>query len=468
MSRDANSIPAFLHTTAMLRSTNRFLYLLVSSCFFLVISCAGHNIRSYTNDQYYIPIYQCVDSPQGESPEFFEQSIPDSNILLNSVITFYKSYQTKVLFKKTNNFFISDKIIAFLSNNNIFVNSKRCNNILLNEKYEKIYIDHHYMALESIDKVDIFSLRECGQFFSYRKKLSNIYFKWPLIVFYEGKQFKIHKIGYNEEYSSEKLESDILHLYIYNIYLCIINTKGELLIIDTESNSNIKTLFLNSDLKSVGSYKNFIYGISSDNIFKIWQLKSDNTSNIKINLHREIQLKNDDCILSKNSPATLCNNELLTYKKHIILENDYDSFGIIGDYLIGQINNDLHITYIDKKRFEKKMQLGKKTFKTCFFDNNIYFDDLDGFIKKINIQNNNLKIVEEYPEICDAIPTYQHGAFHVDNISITNYEENSSNDKKASTNTSLSIPVSEIVNMSNGYIMLKRKINDKIYYYFEK
>ncbi len=211
--------------------------------------------------------------PKSDSPKLFSQKIPDSKLILDSLICFQKKRALITLAKNVIDFSYdnSTDTLFILFKNKIETSKKFCPEILLEKIIPiKIIAEKGKIAIEGIQKINIYSLNLCGKIYTFKKSKPGFNFNGDFYVFYDDKNFIVYK-----------LNSDIPYLFGKIPTIKCVKFKGNILYVIGDKSKII------ADLKN----KKFIKNNTTINC----------SSNSSLNLKDiTIFLKNNNLYVRKN------------------------------------------------------------------------------------------------------------------------------------------------------------------------
>ncbi len=370
------------------------------------------------------------------APEQFEKSFPSSGLILSGITYFKKVYPSVVIATNVKDFSF-DKYLVFLKGKALYISKNYCSKISLKDEFSRVYEQDMFVIAENKSKASLFNTELCGRIKSFKFK-GDLYFHYPYLCFIYGKKFTVERIGSSGVFLSGGLTSLILTAGFYKNYLLLFDSIGRLVFIDLKD-KRFKGVFRLKRLKNPKINHCFLYGFSN-NRFLSYRI---GPNKVKPAFNRVISFP---CVTAGNYPAVLCKGVLYFDNKTIVLGKMFDKFFIKKPFLIGEKNGEVLLVDVAKKRFLKGFILKKPSFLACIDNGSLYFNDLDGKIKKLD--NKTLRLVKSFPDNCTVKLLFKDGNFERDGKIFYHF--------------------AKLIASKNGFEMLKRRIGNTIYYFFEQ
>ncbi len=382
-----------------------------------------------------------------ETPDdFIKKEIPDSKLLLNSVVKFSYEHPEKLIEEDVKDFSVYKDKLVFLKNSNIFIPGDKCNNILLDKNYTNIQYVYPYVLAYNNDFFEVFDVNLCG---SILKKIGQFQFIKlipPYIYFYYDKNLNSINFLTGKKIFDKNFENHLMFIGGSKNFVFTVDSVGSFILFDVIEKEPIFKDELDENIVKWNSVGFDFYGINDKNELTIYNLEWKNN---EFHLNKIIVARNgidSDCVLSSNSFCANCNNQLIgknTYR----INRDFEKFYKYVNYLYGMINKDIYIVDISKSVYVKSVDLTKIEPCFCVKNDILYFNDLDGNTKSYDFDSNMLEVAE-IPDNCTLKPVVEH--------QIVKYSDN------------MTYMFAEEIKSASGYSLFKRQINDDVYFYYEK
>ncbi|KAA0258655.1 hypothetical protein FHQ18_05725 [Deferribacter autotrophicus] len=406
---------------------------------FVLISCVQkENTIRLLRDKPVKTVF--IEDIKEDSPTEFEKALPKSTIIKNSIVVFKKVYPKKLL---ANNVVDFDKGVILTDNFLINLNGINCKMFSLpDERIAHIYVSNRIVMLKGEKNFYFLDLDKCGQIAKMKAEQvigfdgTNLYFQKNNTLLKKNiftkavvKLFDVNEIV-------ERIENVDSYLFVLtkqgNLFVKIKNNGSY---VDIAKFTKVNDFNLQKSPEGIQLY------FKSDNKFFTFNLGRQG-----VNKTVEKVINGETIYLVKGKIGYFEDKFLFINDKKFLLDDNYERLIFYNGTLYGILKNALYEIDISKRIYRKSLILAPLKIKGCLADGKIYIKDLDGIIRALDMTADIYKIVDEIPENCEDLP-YRCGKF------ILNAGE---------------IVFAKMVNNDKNYLMLKRKIGDDIYYFFEK
>ena len=403
-----------------------FLLIFITACASLTVKQDTYETIHFKNKNIFTILNQKLTVE--DSPEIFENSIPDSQLILNSITLFQKKYKKLLISDNVTDFTVGNNEIIILKKDKVRLINNKCNSFLIEP--ENFYPEHvvysdNLIALTGKRIIKIFNLSLCGEILTLNRKWKHFLFNSKYYFFSNGKNFEIFKYGDFIPVMRGTFANRFIAGNITNNNIKILDSKGQILFF------NLEKLNLDKVIKTGYSAENGV-------VFNRYFIFSHNENSLFFQ-GKKFPVNTKHIIFSKNSPSVFNSGKffLLQQKKTIPYNDNISSFAIKNNLIFFQKKHSLYVMGT-KKRFVKTI-LFKKPFILCSCDNSsLGFTDFNGIKKRILLNKKNCKDCK-----------YNHGKFL---------------NKQGKTLYNFSMKISTKKNIT----MYKRIVGENIYYYFEK
>ena len=391
-----------------------------------------------------------------KDPAQFEKNMPISNLILNSTIIFDKDYLKITLFDGIKDFIIKNDDIIVLKANNAVASIETCPYLELEAIAEEAHLSEQYLVINYPDCFFIYDLENCEGI----KKIPNnkrekITFTYPYYVLYDNRSFKLFSIHSEDPVLTGTFLNDIISLYIRDNFILVIDTVSQLTFIDIDEKMFRNIVKLNDSFQIAKLVDNTIYGITKDNVFAVVKFDEIDEGNYNVHHLLERSLKTfESCIIGEQLPSALCDGMLIVANNTININQQFAKFYEKDNIIYGLYGDSIMAYLIDKKYYSKKIVFNKSMFKPCLYEGSLHFLDIDNKIKKMEInlsisEKTLLTIVDKMPDKCDNSTVYYKEGYFIN---------------KGEPLLMIAKPVA----IGETHIMVKRKIDETIYYFFEE
>ncbi|MGA1846190.1 hypothetical protein [Deferribacter abyssi] len=375
-----------------------------------------------------------------DSPTLFEKTFPKSSLLKKSVVVFKKTYPEKLLAVGVIDFdrgiILTDKFLINLDN----INS--CGIFSLpNDQIDQIYSGNRIIMLKGKKNFYFLDLYKCGQILEMRAQQ---------VVGFDGNNIFFQK-------GSTLLEKNIftkivVKLFDFNEAVSRVELIDNYFFILTKNDNLIVKKKIEKDYVDVANFvgvKDFGFQ-KRKNVTQLYFKKNNKffTFNIDSNgLTKKAEKVVDEIFYLVEGKVGYFSTEFLyVNSEKLLLNNNYERLIFYGNKLYGIVNGAIYQIDISKKIYRKSLILKPIKIKGCIENNRIYVKDLDDKIRELDLVTESFRVVKKIPADCRSLP-YLHGKFILD---------------------AKEIVYAKVVNNDKNYLMFKRKINNNIYYFFEK
>jgi hypothetical protein len=429
--------------------TNICLKIIAVTFIIIAISCATTKISSDNTKpkhQKTPEISNIFRKSFKETPDnFIKKDIPESFLLLNSVIKFSKRFPEKILADNITDFAISDNQLIFMIDNYIVTTNNKCNKILLDKKYSLLQFKYPYILAYNEDSFEVLNIRKCGSVLKKIEQYNKIKLIPPYIYFMQDNSLFSVNFVKNRRILNNKFDKSIMFVGGSKNFVFIVDSEGNFILLDIKEKLPIYKNNLQENIVKWNSIGFNFYGITEENKLMNYKLIWKNN---KFSLEKDFIAQSDvnyNCILSSNSIHMFCNEKLFGNKIFEIKKN-FTKIAINNNILYGLSNNVLYILKIDKKEYVKSLELNKVKHNFCVKDNTLYFKDFDKIVKAYNPAKQIIKVTN-FPENCQK-------NYKIKNETIT-LPDNSS------------YKFGNFIKSSKHTALYKRIINNDIYFYYK-
>lgn len=390
-----------------------------------------------------------------DSPNNFEKDFPKSELILDGVVIFKNKYVTRTIADNVSNFSFDNSSLVFSRKNMLITGEQYCESIQLPDGVSMIKLSSGFIMTIRGGDINVYSIQNCGEMFSLKRKYRNIVFKFPYIIQYNEEKFIINKIGSRETFLSGGLNSKILQMHYYNGFVYFIDGRDRIIPLLLTTNTSgqgsgkfLKPLKIKNKFQTALFYKDNLF-INSEERLQKYRLSQSN-----IVLENSLNFDNGsraddikDCRLVKEN-GVLCGDEIyLSDRDRFLTLGNADKVVVNDKNVIKLDDRLLTIIYTDRMRYVKEISLNKPEMSLCKGSGLYFFKDIDGNIKKVNSDSYTTEIVDSIPDNCSGSYSFDNGSYY------------SKAGEKIMT-------VAKTVNESSTHKMLLRKIGESYYYFF--
>lgn len=369
------------------------------------------------------------------NPKDFEEKIPESSMIRNSLISFSKTYQRVYSDSNVTSMAAGKDMIAVLKPDEIGFTVASCPGLYLKTSYDDVRVYGLEAVLYNGSHIDIYSATECASLGVYPRMLNGSVEIVPnYIIEWVGTQAAIRN-SYN---GKELYKGDTGLLIISAGYIdgspVLLQENGYILTYDKNMNAFVLTGQLPSGYNEIYHSEGRFYGTLKDGK-KFFVLDGDN-----VKISEEV-----DCSASPHSISGLCGSTLITDSSIYHDLPVKDKFASTSTTFITLDKSNIQIYYLETV-WQRFLAMSYNLPKGCIAGKNLYYKSFSGNIYQ-NINGKESKI-PSLPKKCS------------DKNIVLNYGEFYCSGKKCGK---FSSPIK-----NNAESVMYRRIEDNtIYYYFD-
>ena len=406
---------------------------LITACIVLLLYGCAEKQKVITNGQ----LLQVVSPVKAEpsNPKDFEDKIPESSMMRNSLISFSKTYQRVYSDSNVTSMAAGKDMIAVLKPDEIGFTIASCPGLYLKHSYENVKVYGLEAVIYNGSHVDVYSAAECASVGTYPRMLNGSVEIVPnYIIEWAGSQAALRN-----SYNGDELYKGDTGLLIQaagyvNGAPVLLQENGYLLTYDKNMKAFVLTGQIPSGYNEIYDSEGRFYGTLKDNK-KFFVLDNDT---VKIS-------DNTDCTASPYSVSGLCGTTLITDSQIYHDLPVKDKFASTSTTFITLDKSNIQIYYLETV-WQRFLSMSYEMPKACVAGNVLYYKSFSGNMYQ-NIKGKETKI-SVMPKKCSS-----------KNI-VLNYGEFYCSGKKCGRFAS---PIK-----NNSEAVMYRRIEDNtIYYYFD-
>lgn len=406
---------------------------LITACIVLLLYGCAEKQKVITNGQ----LLQVVSPVKAEpsNPKDFEDKIPESSMMRNSLINFSKTYQRVYSDSNVTSMAAGKDMIAVLKPDEIGFTIASCPGLYLKHSYENVKVYGLEAVIYNGSHVDVYSAAECASVGTYPRMLNGSVEIVPnYIIEWAGSQAALRN-----SYNGDELYKGDTGLLIQaagyvNGAPVLLQENGYLLTYDKNMKAFVLTGQIPSGYNEIYHSEGRFYGTLKDNK-KFFVLDNDT---VKIS-------DNTDCTASLYSVSGLCGTTLITDSQIYHDLPVKDKFASTSTTFITLDKSNIQIYYLETV-WQRFLSMSYEMPKACVAGNVLYYKSFSGNMYQ-NIKGKETKI-SVMPKKCSS-----------KNI-VLNYGEFYCSGKKCGRFAS---PIK-----NNSEAVMYRRIEDNtIYYYFD-
>ncbi|ADD67277.1 hypothetical protein Dacet_0479 [Denitrovibrio acetiphilus DSM 12809] len=381
---------------------------------------------------------------KSDVPEDFEKEMPSSDITLASIISFTKKPTVKDIADDVTDLDYENGLLVLLKGRTIETNRIDCPSILLpDDKYRSIQLENGLAVVAGSTKAVLADIAQCGTLYETNSAGKGFSLSKDYFLEITGNTFSI----YDSRRTRELHKGDFLgSVYIGMLSgdkAMFVNDNGKIALMSARTGKyiaiyggsvQVRQAYFENDSIYVYDEENDLRRLTAD--YKAGRLIDDgNTQAI------------DGCFFFKRSGKLYCDGYIYGLDIAYDLPVDADK-GLIRDGLIFVVKDGV-VSFVDTTlAYKKSVKLAPAGNRLCLKDGLAYFTDFNGSFKYISASGDE-ETADEMPDECDHSFDFEQGALRTpDGKEIYRF--------------------ADIVNSSEKAYMLKRVIDDEVYYYFEK
>ena len=406
---------------------------LITACIVLLLYGCAEKQKVITNGQ----LLQVVSPVKAEpsNPKDFEDKIPESSMMRNSLISFSKTYQRVYSDSNVTSMAAGKDMIAVLKPDEIGFTIASCSGLYLKHSYENVKVYGLEAVIYNGSHVDVYSAAECASVGTYPRMLNGSVEIVPnYIIEWAGSQAALRN-----SYNGDELYKGDTGLLIQaagyvNGAPVLLQENGYILTYDKNMKAFVLTGQIPSGYNEIYHSEGRFYGTLKDNK-KFFVLDNDT---VKIS-------DNTDCTASPYSVSGLCGTTLITDSQIYHDLPVKDKFASTSTTFITLDKSNIQIYYLETV-WQRFLSMSYEMPKACVAGNVLYYKSFSGNMYQ-NIKGKETKI-SVMPKKCSS-----------KNI-VLNYGEFYCSGKKCGRFAS------PIKNNSEA-VMYRRIEENTIYYYFD-
>ena len=406
---------------------------LITACIVLLLYGCAEKQKVITNGQ----LLQVVSPVKAEpsNPKDFEDKIPESSMMRNSLISFSKTYQRVYSDSNVTSMAAGKDMIAVLKPDEIGFTIASCSGLYLKHSYENVKVYGLEAVIYNGSHVDVYSAAECASVGTYPRMLNGSVEIVPnYIIEWAGSQAALRN-----SYNGDELYKGDTGLLIQaagyvNGAPVLLQENGYILTYDKNMKAFVLTGQIPSGYNEIYHSEGRFYGTLKDNK-KFFVLDNDT---VKIS-------DNTDCTASPYSVSGLCGTTLITDSQIYHDLPVKDKFASTSTTFITLDKSNIQIYYLETV-WQRFLSMSYEMPKACVAGNVLYYKSFSGnMYQNIKGKETNISVM---PKKCSS-----------KNI-VLNYGEFYCSGKKCGRFAS------PIKNNSEA-VMYRRIEENTIYYYFD-
>jgi len=380
---------------------------------------------------------------QGEIPSDFEKDMPESDITLASVIRFSKEPTVKQIATDVEDLDYDGGILVLLKKDRLETNHIDCPYISIAEdNYLSVRLEDGLAVVTGSETAYLLDVVKCGIIYETSSKGKGFSLSDKYMLEFTPYGFELFDSRHTRKLQSGNFLGAVRIGDISGNSVMFANENGKVALMNTVTGKFSAIYPESIDIKEAYFEDNNVYILNAEN--ELMRLAANFVSG-KLELAEKIQAK-EGCFFLKRNGRLFCDKYV--YGLDIAYRSPVDGQqGLVRDGLIFLIDEGV-VNFVDVERTYKKAVLFRSSSKKlCLNEGLAYFTDLDGSVKYISAKGAEKKAAE-MPANCDHRFDFEKGALKTpDGSEIYRF--------------------AEIVNQSEKAIMLKRVIDEDVYYYFE-
>jgi len=380
---------------------------------------------------------------KGADPEAFETKMPTSDITLSSIIKFTKEPTIKPVGDNVIDMDYEMGTLVLLKEDRLETNNINCPTVLLPEdKYLSVRMERGLALITGAKKALTADIMQCGTIYETDAPGRGFSISSDYLLEFTRNSFELYDARRTEKVQGGSFLGNVAAGLLSGGNIMFANENGKIALMsgDTGRYTAIYPGVMN--IKQI-AFEDAVYIYNTDN--RLIRLRPDLKSGT-LNEDGTTQGK-DGCFFLKRSGRLFCDGYILG------IDSAYESpvnadAGLIRDGLIFLLR-DGELFFVDVTlTYKKSLVMAPDKERLCLKEGRAFFKDFDGGVKYITASGAEKK-GEEMPEVCDHRFDFDGGALkRPDGKEIYRF--------------------ADIVNRSEKALMLKRRIGENIYYYFEK
>jgi len=380
----------------------------------------------------------------GDDPSVFEKSMPTSDIILSSVVRFVKEPTVKRLSNDVIDIDYDIGMLAILKKDRIETNRAICPAILLkDDKYLSVSLSGGVALVTGSKYAILADLKECGILHEMDSSGKGFSLSDKYLLEFTRNSFELYDKRRVKKIFDGSFIGEVVMGRVSGENLMFANENGKIALMSIKTQKYTAMYPDSIDLKEAYFNDGDVYIYDSDN--RLTRLTADFDAGL-LSENGQTQAK-DGCFFLKRSDKMFCDGYI--FGLDLAYESPVDADrGLVRDGLIFLIKNG-EVNFVDTTlRYKKSLMLASTEKMLCLKEGKAYFKDFDSSVKYLTASGREQK-ADQLPEVCDHKFNFKDGNLkRPDGKVIYDF--------------------ADVVNRSENTKMLKRVIDDVIYYYFER
>lgn len=380
---------------------------------------------------------------ENDNPADFEKLMPDSDILLSSVVKFSKEPTIKTVADDVIDADYEKGLLVLLKSDRLETNMMDCPSILLgDDRYLSVEVENGLALVTGAKTAKLADIRNCGILQNMDSRGKGFSLSDKFLLEFSPNAFELYDSKKTAKVNGGNFLGSVRIGRLYGGMIMFANENGKIALMD--GNTGKYTAIYPDSLDIKEAYFDgrnvFVY----DSANKLMKLTADYAQGILAE-NGTAQAK-DGCFFLKRSGRLYCDGYIFgldtAYKSPAPADR-----GLVRDGLIFLIKDGV-LSFVDPGlTYKKSILFLSPVNKLCLSEGRAYFKDFDGSARYVTASGTE-KRAEDFPESCDYSMDMKDGA-----VVMPDGKE--------------FYRFADVVNSSDKAVMLKRKIGDDIYYYFE-
>jgi len=377
-----------------------------------------------------------------DRPEDFEKVMPESKVALSSVVKFSKEYPKKLVGSDVIDFDFNDGFLVLLKEGKLESNLLSCPSILLDGEFVSVRSENGLALVMGTKRAVLADFANCGILYEIDSRQKGFSMSDKYFLEFKSSGYEFYDSRRAKRLKSGGFIGRVLSGHLSGGKALFSNESGKVALMDVNSGKYAAIFSDKFNIKSIYFDGAYVYVYDADN--RLIRLRADYVKG-ELVIDGEAQAK-DGCKFMKRNGYLLCDDYIFGVDD-AYLSPLKGSSGMMRERLLFMLDSgSLYAAEMDKK-YQKSLKLTEMKDRLCLKNGKAYFTDFDGSVKYVTASGTE-KVVDKMPKSCDHRFSFKDGALKTpDGREIYRF--------------------ASVVNSSEKASMLKRKIGDDSYYYFE-
>lgn len=378
-----------------------------------------------------------------DSPAEFEKTMPESDLILSTVIKFAKEPTLKHISDDVIDLDYESGVLAILKADRLETNYQNCPAILLGEdRYLSVAVEGGLALITGRKKAVLADMRQCGILKETESPGKGFALSDEYLLEFTRNSFDLYDRTWTQRRTGGDFLGSVRAGQLSGSRVMFANENGKIALMNAATGKFIAIFPDSVDIRQIYFNGNDVYVYDTEN--RLRKLTADYEAG---NLTETVSAQaKEGCFFLKRSGRLYCDEYIfgldLAYKVPMAADR-----GLVRDGLIFLINKG-SLYFLDPKLvYKKTASITEADSGLCLKEGRAFFSDLDGKVRYVTAAGEERE-AETMPDECDHEFNFIDGAFRTpDGKVIYRYASE--------------------VNRSEKARMMKRAINDDIYYYFD-